>query len=409
MKTIFYVGKPYPHKEALLQLKSAGYKLGLLQDPSVQLRNEDLFDCIVPLDFSSEQNFEQSLSQVVDLPPMDGLLCVYENYVIFKAIIADKLSLPSLSIDAARACTDKYLMRQLFLEHNPDITPEFTFVDSKERLLEFAEAVGYPLILKPTNLVKSLLVSKCNDEHELVTAYDKTVAQIEDVYRQQHITNRSPGIIVERFIQGRMCSVAAFADANGTAHLCDGIVDLVTAQDIGYDDNFLYARKLVNDHDHKLKENILRVAREGMEALDMRASPAHIEIIYNDTEVKLVEIGARTGGYRPFLYEQCYGIDMIEQEARIATGDTPNLNSDFKKFGAVYELFPRGESEFISLENAKQPNDYAYFHQVAHVGDVIGSAKDGYKAAAIIGITDSDPSSFNRQSDEAEHVKVVTR
>lgn len=409
MKTIFYVGRSYPHRDALLQLKARGYNLGIFHDKSLTLKNEDIFDHIVALDFSSEDNFRQSLDRTTNLPKIDGLLCSHENYIVFKAIAAEKLGLLSLSVESARACTDKYAMRSRFLDYNPEITPKFTFVESEQQLLAFAEQTGYPLILKPTNLVKSLLVTKCSNKDELLNAYRTTVTQIDGIYKKYGVTHRKPGLILEKFIEGRMCSVAAFVDQNGTPHFCDGIVDLVTAQNIGYDDNFLHARKLVNDFDPALKEKIFKVARDGIAALDMRTSPAHVEIIYNDNEVQLVEIGARTGGYRPFLYKQSYGIDMLEQEARNAVGEQPLMDGDFVNYSALYELFPRSKSTFVNLEGLKSKTHYSYLHEVAKAGDQVGCAKDGYKSLAIIGITDNDLKSFNDKSSAVENIRVITR
>ena len=391
-----------------MKLKSAGYVLGIFRDSSLPpIKTKSIFDYIIELDFSSEQKFKESLDAVTHLPQIDGLMCSHENYIVFKAIAAKKLSLPSLSIDAARACTDKYEMRNRFMKYDSAITPNYIFVDSKDRLVNFAEVHGFPVILKPTNLVKSLLVTKCNDMSELIGAYENALAQLDDLYKKLHITNRKPGLILEQFIEGRMCSVAAYVDSAGEPHFCDGIVELTTAQDIGYDDNFLYTRKLLNDFDPALKTRIFETARNGVAALGMRSSPAHIEIIYNDDETKLVEIGARTGGYRPFLYEHSYEINLIEQEAKIATGQQPQVRGEFKNFSAIYELFPQAKSKFVKLENLLEKSDYAYLHQVVKPGDEVGCAKDGYKSLAIIGITDSDIKSFIQKTENIEKIKVL--
>lgn len=408
MKTLFYVGMSCPHKDDLIRLQSLGYKLGLLHDPLRPLKHKDIFDYIIDLDFSSEQNFRADISKINNLPQIDGLLCSYEKYIVYKAIAAEILSLPSLSINAARACTDKYSMRTQFLAHNPGITPEFTFVDSQKQLLNFAETVGYPLMLKPTNFVKSLLVSKCSSKEELLEAYEKTLTQIDDTYKKFNVTDREPRLILERFVKGHLCSVAAFIDEQGTPHFCEGIAELVAAQEIGFDDNFLYARKLQNNFDPDLKRRILEVARDGVIALSMHSSPAHIEIIYNDSEIKIVEIGARIGGYRPFLYGQSYGIDLIEQEAKIAVGEKPNLDGTFKKYSALYELFPSTISKFVKLDNIKSSDDYTYLHEVAKPGDVVGPAKDGYKSLAIIGASASDYASFTSQCQDIENIQVIT-
>lgn len=408
MKIVFYVGKAYPHRANLERIQAAGCRLGLFHDENTTIKNKDLFDYILPLDFSSEEAFVASLRSTPDLPVIDGLLCSYENYIVFKSLAAEVLSLPSLSPESARASTDKYVMRQRFLDFDSSITPRFALVDSKASLLAFSRSANYPLIMKPTNLVKSLLVSKCNDETELLSAYEDTMLRIADVYKQVGMTNREPAIIVEEFITGTMCSVAGFTDAAGEVYLCDGIVQLTTAQQIGFNDNFLYARTLANDLPADTKASILAVAKKGIQALGMTSSPAHVEIIYNDSEVKLVEIGARIGGYRPFLYEQSYGIHLLDQELAIALGERPDVSGDMARASAMYELFPERESTFVRLDGAKDPSAYTYFHLVATPGKKVGPAKNGYKAAAIIGIADENRESFAARVNEIDAIKVVT-
>jgi hypothetical protein len=232
--------------------------------------------------------------------------------------------------------------------------------------------------------------------------------RIDSVYEQVGVTNRTPAIIVEEFINGTMCSVAGFTDSDGNVYLCDGIVQLTTAQEIGFNDNFLYARTLTNEMPKESKARILAVAKKGIKALGMTASPAHVEVIYSDNEVKLVEIGARIGGYRPFLYEQSCGIRLLDQELAIAVGKQPRTEGDIIRSSAMYELFPRTESTFVRLDGAQDPSSYAYFHQVATPGKKIGPAKNGYKAVAIIGISDENLDSFTARASKIDTIKVVT-
>ncbi|MBC7512321.1 ATP-grasp domain-containing protein [Candidatus Saccharibacteria bacterium] len=409
MKTIFYVGKAYPHLTGLLKLKSAGYSLGLFQDRSQQRKNIEVFDHVVPLDFDTEAAFIASLESATDIPHINGLVCSHENYIIFKSLAAEILHIPSLSIESARAATDKYIMRQRFLNYNPSITPRFSLIESTADLLAFAKTATYPLIMKPTNLVKSLLITKCDTEEELLSAYANTLDQIDLVYKQQGVTNRIPGIVVEEFITGKLCSVVGFADQSGALFTCDGIVELVTALEKGFDDNFLYSRSITNTLSTADREMILAVAREGMKALSLRSTSAHIEIIYSEHGAKLVEIGARIGGYRPFLYEHSYGISLLEQEAAVAVGEQPNLRHQFKKYSAMYELFAKRPGEFIRLDGINEPRNYEYFHQVASPGKYTGSAKNGHKAATIIGIADHNRDAFNKKATAISTLTVITK
>jgi hypothetical protein len=408
MKCLYYVGRSYPHPEALEALESQGYKFGVFRDKSHPGTANPAVGDIVDLDFSSRNNFVDSL-KAARIPSIDGLLCTYENYITYKSILAEFLNVPAMPLEAAEKCTDKYLMRSAFLKQNPAITPRFASISGEQEALAFASEVGYPLILKPANLVKSLLISRCNNQTELVQAYRRTIAHIRDVYRQNNVYDREPQLILEQFIVGKMCSVAAFVDIHGQTHFCDGICDLVSAQSAGFDDNFLYSRKLPADFDTQLERQIFNIAEQGVKALGMQATPAHLEIIYNHDTVKLVEIGARIGGYRPMMYSISYGIDMLEQEIKVALGETPNTSGKFQNFSAVYEIFPNQVGIFKGLANAGPSDSYYYYNLVAKPGDMVGPSQNGYKAPLRIAVVDSDLAKFQQQCASAEAIRILTK
>jgi len=408
MKTLAYVGRAYPHIQRLKQIKDLGYKLVLLRDPNYAVKDVVIFDNIIELDFSSIDAFVQSLEIIKDTIDIDGLLCEYENYIIYKAAAAQTLTLPALSLESALACTDKYSMRQKFLSYDEAITPRFIKVSNIDELLEFAQSAGYPIILKPTNLVKSLLVTKCDSETELVAAYEETASKIKGLYEKLHISSRQPGIIAEQFINGKLCSVAAYVDAEGIPHFCDGLVELTSAREAGYDDSFLYSRKLRDTSTDSVRSDIIDVATKGVKALSMRSTPAHIEIIYNDHRAQLVEIGARIGGYRPWMYHESYGIDLIEQEVRVALGQSPSFQSSFASYSAVYELFPDVDGVYESLKNFHS-GAYDYCSLPYKPGEIIGKAQNGYRATAIIGVLAQTKDDFERKCKEVERISVKTK
>ena len=84
----------------------------LLQDKKTTKHPKKRFKRRIFADFSSK---EALLKTVLPLKgKIDGVVCMYENYVLPTAWITEALDLPGLPVQSAEACTDKQLMRQLF-------------------------------------------------------------------------------------------------------------------------------------------------------------------------------------------------------------------------------------------------------------------------------------------------------
>lgn len=402
---IFLVGKGDPQGTSIQAIRRAGYRVGLFLDSLKSVKNPDDYDRIITMDFA---NLDTSIDDIErDDITIEGLLCTYENYIVAKAKLAKKLALPSLSVAAAEASTDKNLMRSAFTSFDPSISPQFRLIQSESELLDFARTATFPLILKPTNLVKSLLVMKCNDEKELVDNYRYALRTIGPLYEKYGVLNRDPQLIVEEFIEGDLYSVAAFVDDRGDAHFCDGVVALTNAHDRGVDDNYLYRRELPASLLPEILSQLFEVAKKGIQALGLTSTAAHVELIHGPNGTKLVEIGARIGGYRPRMYQYSYGIDMVGQEIAAALAAPLNTTGAFHGYSAVYELFPNQEGYFEKIENADDVDRFAYFRVKPHVGQKIGPAKNGHKAAAIIMVTETDRNRFEESCRLIDAMKVV--
>lgn len=349
-------------------------------------------------DFSSEDRIRDALIELLRRFKVDGIITTYEKYVTPAAFIAKELKLPGIPLSAAAACTDKEIMRQLFSNAHIKISPDYQVVSSLQDLLHFAKNHTYPLIIKPANLAKSLLVTKNHNESELIANFNKTIATIDKVY-SKYAPNRMPKILIEEFMEGSIHSVDAFVDSAGMPHVLNQVVDYQTGYDIGYNDNFHYSRLLPSRLSKSDIEAIRETAKIGCMALGMKNTPAHIEIILTHEGPMIVEIGARNGGYRERMHHLANGIDITKNAINLALNENLDLKATKNDYCAVLELFPNVPGIFTGIANEDSIHKLSsleYFAIKQNFGSFVGKSSDGYKMCAIIILYSQNESQFNQ-------------
>jgi len=401
---IYIVGKADQQSATTTAIRNLGYNVGLLLDSALTLNDESSFDRVERVDYA---RLDDELERLSGLNlEIAGLQCTYENYVVAKAKLGEFFNVPAPSVHSAMLSTNKALMRQAFIDADPSISPAFKHVESTEAAVEFASAHGYPVIIKPTSLVKSLLVLKCDDEAQLRERFAYALETIGRLYEKYNIYERSAELIIEEFIVGAQFSIAAFVDGEGNPHFCGGIVSLTNAQDIHVDDNYLYSRVLPADLPQDVADRMFAVAEAGIKALQMRSIPAHVELMYGPSGVKIIEIGARIGGYRPRMYGYSYGVDLLAQEINLAVNKTPELEGTFSTYSAVYELFPEIEGDFVKIAGDIPKDALTYYRETVKPGEQTGPAKNGFKAAAIVIVTNTDKDQFTQLCQQIDTLNV---
>lgn len=392
MNTFLVVGKKFSGLTNKILRQGDDYIL--LQDVLSAKQPERRLRRRVIADFSSREALLATVDTIGN--KVDAVITVYEDYVLPTAIIAEHLGLPGLPVKAAEACTDKYIMRKLFMQSKTHISPDFDVVSSKSSLEIFAATHAFPLILKPANLSKSLLVTKNHNLAELLQNYDRTVSTLERIYKK-HAPHRQPKLIVEEFLEGPIHSVDAFVDSIGTPHVLENVVDYQTGYDIGYDDNFHYSRLLPSALAEAETKAVRDTAALGCKALGMKSSPAHIEIIRTSQGPKIVEIGARNGGYRERMHRLANGIDIPGNALNLALDEPLELTATRNDPCAVLELFPKRPGIFTGIANEgalKALPSLSYFAIKQPLNEFVGKSSDGYKMCAIIILHNKDSSAF---------------
>jgi phosphoribosylamine-glycine ligase len=373
-------------------LDSKNYKRTYFEDRNA---SEDKINTI-QLDYSDEKKAIEEIVSYHNKCNFDVVFTIYEKYIVTVAKIAQLTNLRGLSLDSAIACTDKTVMRTRFMQSSEKISPEYKKVNSLDDLLEFASTHTFPLMLKPANLAKSLLVTKNNTVEELIKNYEIMISKIDSVYKK-HSPHNERAILVEEFMDGSIHSVDAYVDSSGKAYVLPRVVDYKTGYDIGYNDNFHYSRLLPSSLPISTQKQIIKVAEIGIKSLGMSNTAAHVEIIVTDSGPKIVEIGARNGGYRERMYELANGIDIYGNLIALLNGEQVDLTIQKDENCAVLELFPKNKGFFNSiknLDNLKNLSSLLSLKIKVQKGEEIGLSSDGYRAACIVLLHNQDQNTF---------------
>lgn len=381
-RIIGFVGKPYG---AFIEwLLAHDYRVVCLVETGSAYSYPDGIASVYYLDFTKEEQFYEDLAQVKGLG-ISGLVATYENAVVAKSWACKALGLAGLSVEAAVCATDKYLMRRQFQTHAPEISPSYALVQDWGDVEAFLANHSFPLMLKPTNLFKSLLVTKSNNLEELKQNFQHSFQDLRRIYAKEKVP-REAHLLIEEYMEGKCYSVEIFAQENGELHAISP-VDLVMGRDLGIPDNYNYSRSLPSALSSQDQQALIEVAKKGVMALDFRATPTHVELIWTTAGPKIIEIGARVGGYRPRMYKLAFGVDLFEAQVAVALGKTPDLRGDKHAYCMVFELFSEIEGEFENIEGWEEilaVKSLYYASIKIPKGQKTGLSKDGYRAVAVI-------------------------
>ncbi|MFT5360004.1 MAG: putative ATP-grasp superfamily ATP-dependent carboligase [Candidatus Paceibacteria bacterium] len=339
------------------------------------------FDILIPCDFRKPESIIEALS-----PYKDRLLAIStraeKNIPYLQAAIPHVAYLRTPTIKSLEWSVDKIKMRKHFRAYDRKITPKFKIVKDtkKDSIKKIEDDIGYPVVIKPSGLAGSLLVTMAYHKEELVKNLRTIFRKINKAHKDQ--SGRGiPQVLVEQFMEGDMYSVDTYITSRGKIYFCP-FVKVITGKNIGFDDFFGYKRILPT----KLsKENIKKaetVATKSIHALGLRSTTAHIELMKTESGWKIIEVGPRIGGYRESMYREAYDIPHSVNDILIRIPAKPIIPKKIKAYTIVYNFYAKKEGWIASMKGVKKAENLAsvkVFKQNKKIGDRSLFAKHGGK------------------------------
>ncbi len=370
-------------------------------------------DFIERVDFSKPHKIAEIL-----LPYQDQLFAVTSSSLEksvppFAKVIPNTPYLKTPSTESLNWATDKYEMRRRLKIYDPKHTPNFTRVKStnKTELNRVIEKVGFPMIVKPANLSASSYVTVNYHREELENNIKKIFKGIKKAYKEAE-RNEEPKVLAEEFMDGLMYSVDSYVDEQGLVYHCP-LVRVKTGKDIGHDDFYNYIRITPTSLKSESIDRAQRVAESAIHALGLRCTTAHIELMRIDNDWKIIEIGARRGGFREIMYKLSCDINHTMNDIAVRAGKKPEIPKKCKGYCAMVQKFADHEGEITEMKGVKKIESLESFYSMKvnkKVGDRAVFARNGGKSIFNIFLYNSDRSTLLADIRRLEKtVTIVTK
>jgi hypothetical protein len=390
------------------------FRIMLIRD--VKEKAEKQKESYAGVDFLIECDFDTPARIAEALQPYQEELCAItcrtESYMArFIQVIPHVPYLRTPTTESLRWATDKLEMRRRFKLLAPKYTPKYAVVktNTKTERKRVIEKIKFPMIVKPTNLAQSLLVSICYHEEDLKKALTDAFKKIEKIY-EENGRIETPKMMVEEYMEGDMYSVDAYVSGRGTVYFCP-MVRVITGMNIGHHDFYNYIHRSPTGLKKQSIEGAHEAGEAGIHALGLRNTTAHVELMKIDDEWKLIEIGPRVGGFRDKLHKLSCDIDHSLNDILIRLPKKPVLPKKCKGFAATMKWYPEREGRITRLKGIKKCQELKSFVDIKvlkKVGDMCRFAKNGGKAVFTITLYNGERSKLLADIRRVEELVHVT-
>lgn len=284
------------------------------------------------------------------------------------AYCCEQLHLTGLSYDSAKACQNKYLMKELLVKHDVR-TARFFLVHNQEELVSAANKLSLPVIIKATDLQGSRGISIVRDRTILQRSFDDVMSMTHKDY-----------CIVEEYIEGTEFGAQAFVYHGEVLFVLphgDETVMCQTAVPVGH-----YMPYEMND---SLSEDVQAQARKAIKAIGLDNCAVNIDFIERDNKAYIIELTGRGGANGLTDITGLYlGINYYQMIIQMALGTDPRnyYNNRFDKPHAALSRMLKSSYSGV-LKSLSVPPAYSnnvsffikegdYIHSFTNCNDALG-------------------------------------
>lgn len=276
--------------------------------------------------------------------------------LVMMARVAKELHLPFFSQETAEWSTDKFQMKQRFIEGGVPCARGRLIHNAEE-----AKELYFPIICKPRDNSGSRGVKLCRDLSELDTC-------IKEAFEVSKLDT----VLVEEFIEGREFSIESL-HFEGKSEVIQFTEKKTTEFPYNVELGHKQPANLTEDQRNQIRDIIVKIAH----CMHFENCPSHTELKVNDRGIFVIETSPRLGGdyITSTLTPLSTGINLEDQLLHIALGEKVDITTGrVDKASAVCFLsLPEGKVTAIDSkinEVYSWPNVHS-FQLKLKVGDTV--------------------------------------
>lgn len=281
-------------------------------------------DCYKVIDIvNQEACYEYAKEQCID-----AVLTGATDYsVLTVSYIAQKLGLNGIDYNVAKIIKNKYSVHEILFKKKIIDKRSYQIGNIKE-IEDIKKNIKFPVIIKPCDGSGSRGVNKVNTHDTLEVMVEKAIKN-----------SLSKKCIIEPFIPGQEYGIESFVYKGM-------IYNLIVMKKIMTKEPYYAELGHSNSLDEKMNKKIIDKVNSIINALNINFGAINMDLIVNDDEIYMVDIGARMGGnlIGSHIIPLSKGIDYMKMIIDGALNEPINCEEKFNN-----PLFSR----LITLETGK--------------------------------------------------------
>lgn len=391
--------------EALHKAYELGLEPVLFTRDATRYQNIYATGCvIVSCETNELTSVQATIANFIQAHPgrVGGITTTSEFYVETVAALAHEFDVPTNSVQMIRMCRDKAYTRQ-FLTESGFLQPQFMVINQLGDTRLAVRHVGLPCVVKPCDDTGSYGVKLCYSLDEVEWQVTQLLSRSTNIRGQPIIQ----AVLCEEYIDAPEFSVETFAWQGEI--ICVGITEkIVTGLPYFIESGHIFPAVLSPE----LGDTIESTTREALQAMGNTYGPIHTEVKLTSKGCIIIEINPRlAGGMIPELVWQARGIDLIQNQLKVACGQPPVLSTTHAAWAGIYFFTTTDSGSLAGIDNLEllcNQEDVIRVQITAPIGKRVSLPQSAYDRLGYAIIrSNSPPELITRLTQVQQEIKVV--